>query len=343
MISQASLRHYCTLFDQNYLIKGLAMYRSLEQHERDFRLYILCMDDHVYGLLQKLNLAKVELFRLKDFESPELLAVKPDRTVAEYCWTCAPCLPAYLFDAHPSIQFITYLDADLLFFSSLDPIYAEIGDASSVIVEHRFSPRFMPSIVNGKYNVQWVSFRHNEYGLKTLHWWRDKCIEWCYYRLEDDRMGDQKYLDVWTQKFKGVHELHHIGAGTAPWNFANYHIHEENGQIWIDDVPLIFYHFHSYRILANSRSVPMPSIYLEDTPFPTPIYERYDTALEEALHLIHTIEPGFCSGIEEENAKPLVVPTTKGLDKATAGFAAPINWLLRKLPPKNTGKSENIS
>lgn len=42
---------------------------------------------------------------------------------------------------HPEIAFITYLDADLMFYSHVQPLFDEIGDASIAIIEHRFSPR----------------------------------------------------------------------------------------------------------------------------------------------------------------------------------------------------------
>ena len=31
--------------------------------------------------------------------------------------------------------------------------------------------------------------------MKILDWWKNKCIEWCYYKVEKNRAGDQKYLD----------------------------------------------------------------------------------------------------------------------------------------------------
>lgn len=330
MTPETPVRNYCTLFDRNYLIKGLAMYQSLERHAERFRLYILCMDDTAYEVLQRLGLASAELIRLTVFEDPALLAVKPDRTVAEYCWTCASCLPVYVLEQHPEVDFITYLDADLLFYSPLQPIYDEIGNASSVIVEHRFSPRFLPALVNGRYNVQWVSFRRDADGLETLHWWRDKCLEWCFYRLEDDRMGDQKYLDCWTTRFKGVHELQHVGAGTGPWNYANYSIREEDGQVRIDDLPLIFYHFHSYRLLPEGKSIPMPAVYMQDAPFPVSIYARYDAALQHALQTIRGSEPQYAYGIESADDRPLVVPTTK-LGEATSTMANRARGFLRRL------------
>lgn len=305
------MRHYCTLFDSHYLLKGLAMYQSLEQHGGNFRLYILCMDDTAYDLLRRLALPHARLIRLGDFEDADLRAVKPERTVAEYCWTCAPCLPVYVFERHAEVEFITYLDADLLFYSSLEPVYDEIGGASSVIVEHRFSPRFLPAMVNGRYNVQWVSFRRDAAGLETLNWWRNKCIEWCFYRVEEERMGDQKYLNCWTTKFKGVHELQHVGAGTAPWNYANYNIHEQDGRVWIDNVPLVFYHFHGYRILADGKSIPMPSVYTEGEEFPALIYARYDQAIAHALATVRSIAPEFALGIDVSATQLRCIHTTK--------------------------------
>lgn len=308
--SVAGARQYCTLFNKNYLVKGLAMYLSLERFGGVFCLHVLCMDDETADILDSLGLRSLRTIRLADFETDQLLAVKKDRTIAEYCWTCAPCLMSHILDSDPAVAFLTYLDADLLFFSSPEPIFEEVGDDSTVIVEHRFSPRFQESIINGRYNVQWVGVRRDADGLETLHWWRDRCIEWCYYRLEDDRMGDQKYLDQWITRFRGVHELQHIGGGVGPWNFANYAIHEVDDKILIDDVPLIFYHFHSFRILEKGDYVAMPAIYTETDPAPACIYDRYNMALLDALARIRAVAPGFSAGIEKIEEVPISRPTT---------------------------------
>ena len=47
----------------------------------------------------------------------DALAVKPDRSPVEYLWTSTPALPLYMFSAHPELDEVTYLDADLMFFS----------------------------------------------------------------------------------------------------------------------------------------------------------------------------------------------------------------------------------
>jgi len=305
-MSDTPIRHYCTLFDRNYLLKGLALYRSLGQHGGSFVLHILCMDDVVYELFGRMRFDNVRLIRRVDFEDPELLGVKPTRTVAEYCWTCTPSLPLYVLDHNPEIDLITYLDADLYFFSSPEPIFDEFGDASILIVEHHFAPRFKQYEVNGKYNVEWLTFRRDAKGLAALRWWRDKCIEWCFYRLEEDRMGDQKYLDTWPTRFAGVHVLQHVGAGVAPWSFSQYRISIRDGFLYIDEAPLIFYHFHGYRHRADGRSIPVAEMYLQDAALPDMIYQPYQLAIDEALHFVRQLEPSFAYGLEP--AENIVAP-----------------------------------
>ena len=49
--------NFCTLFDSNYLLKGLSLYESLvKQCKSDFHLYVFLFDDKSYDIMKKLNL-----------------------------------------------------------------------------------------------------------------------------------------------------------------------------------------------------------------------------------------------------------------------------------------------
>ncbi len=289
--------HFCTLFDRNYLYKGLALYNSLLTHAADFTLWILCMDDVAFELLEKLELKKAELIRLSDFEDEALLEIKPTRSVAEYCWTCTPSLPLYILKRDPAISRITYLDADLLFYDDPGYIFREADDKSIMIVEHRFPEHLKHYEVNGIYNVSIVVFRNNDYGLECLNWWRDRCNEWCFYRIEDGKMGDQKYLDDWLTRFRGVHVLKQKGVGLALWNIMRYDVRENGSKVLVDDDPLVFYHFHQFDILGEAAydygargeySLSPKQVKL--------VYEPYVAALEEAMIQVRGVDPAYNYG-----------------------------------------------
>lgn len=292
-------KYFCTLFDSNYLFKGAVMLRTLFANCRDAHVFVLCMDDQCRRIISALGFPGVTCISLHEIEDEKLLAAKRDRNVAEYCWTLSPCLPAWVMDRHPEVDMLTYVDADLMFYSPVQPLFDEIGRASIAIIEHRFTPRLKHLETNGRYCVEWVSFRRDEDGLACLRRWRDQCIEWCYARLEDGRMGDQKYLDEWPGRYSSVHVLAHPGAGLAPWNYPGYKIEKsDGGDIVVDGAPLIFYHFHQFQLLNDGGFDRLSAYYTREMAVPEEIYGRYENRLREVVAEVRGVVPGFSSGMK---------------------------------------------
>ena len=288
---------FCTLFDKNYIYKGVTLYNSLLKHCPDFTLWILCMDDVTLKTLTKMGLEKASLIDISDFEDEELRRIKPSRTVAEYCWTCTPSLPLYVLKKEPSLDAITYLDADLFFYSDPSAIYEELGRSSIMIIEHRFPDHLKHYEVNGIYNVQMLVFRNDESGRECLEWWREKCNEWCFYRLEDGKMGDQKYLDDWPTRFQGVHVLQYEGAGVALWNVMKYKIWKQSDRIFVNDVPLVFYHFHQFTLLKEgSYDFGNRGIYNLTPENIALIYHPYVLEIERSIARVREVDRQFNYG-----------------------------------------------
>ena len=295
----AQLRVYCTLFDSNYLLKGAVMIESLHRVAPRAIVYVLCMDALAIDLLQTLSLPGVRLIRLEDVEDDDLRRVKRSRSTAEYCWTLSAALCWYVMNDSTDAGSVTYLDADLMFFSSVEPLFDEMGDASISITEHRYPPELDHLSVYGRFNVQWVVFRRDATGLACLARWRAQCIEWCFARLEDGRLGDQKYLEEWPGRYgSAVNIVSHPGAGVAPWNvFASRMTRAQDGGILVNGARLVFYHFHQFQLLADGRVDAMPPLYSKLGPIPTEIYAPYEEALQAMLARIRVIRPGFDRGL----------------------------------------------
>ncbi len=300
------VRHFCTLFDRNYLVKGVTMLRSLAEHSVGVQVHVLCLDAVTADLLRQLSIPGVRAVALAEVESADVLAVKPGRSVAEYCWTLSSVFTWHLLERHPEIDLLTYVDADLMFFSSVEPLFAEIGDASIVAIEHRFTPRLLKLLPYGRFNVQWVSFRRDEAGMRCLREWRDNCVDWCFAIVEEHRHGDQKYLDAWPERYAAsFHSLQHRGAGVAPWNYPNHRFSDRAGVLLVDEVPLVFYHFHQFQMMPGGAFQHFSTDYAQDVEPPAALYARYSRALQLTLESVREFEPHFDAGIRAPAALTL--------------------------------------
>lgn len=241
-----SSHRFCTYFDSRYLPKGLAMYHSLRRQLGEVELWILCLDEEVRIQLAKKRLPGIRLLTLAELEAadPELAACKGERRLVEFYFTSTPCFTRHVMRAEPAVEWTTYLDADLFFFSSPEPIFKEMQAGDVGIIAHRFGEKQKHLEAYGIYNVGWVSFRNTEPGRRCLDWWRERCLEWCHDTPEDGKFADQKYLDHFSGITPTTVSIQHPGANLAPWNVGNYEVKAHDGRITVDGHELIFYHFH---------------------------------------------------------------------------------------------------
>lgn len=248
----SSVEHYVTLFDNNFLPMGLALHDSLLAQGQAFHLWILCMDELVERHLSMLALPHVTLIPLQEVEDDRLLAVKPLRSAGEYCWTLTPFTPQFVFDRNPLVERVTYLDADLFFFDSPSLLLEEFDQSGKhvLITDHAFDPRYDRSRLNGRFCVQFMTFRRTDAAIKVMRWWQERCLEWCYSKREQGKFGDQKYLDQWPELFGDeVHILRQMDKTLAPWNVCFFE-QKDGGR-----VSPVFYHFHGFRIVAPDKAL----------------------------------------------------------------------------------------
>jgi hypothetical protein len=286
-------RIYCTYFDHNYLSRGLALYHSLQRHVPGARLWVLCLNESCYRTLATLDLPNLIPRSLAEFEAaePEVAATRSRRSTIEYFFTCSPAWMLFVLRNEPDAEWVTYLDGDLYFFASPEPIYREIQDAAVAIIPHRYPAKIARLRKFGSYNVGWVGVRNDPDGIAVIKWWREKCIEWCHDYVDGDRFADQGYLDSFQGLSARVKVIENVGANLAPWNVDNYRIEFRDGSVTMDGTyPLIFFHFqgvkkgwgcfifNSHRQFAASFSSVMRS----------DIYKPY---VHELLAIERTIDP----------------------------------------------------
>jgi hypothetical protein len=281
-------RSYCTLFDKNYLYQGVALYQSLVRHAGDFNLYVLCMDEISYSLIESMELDNIIPLNVEDILTELLEEVRNRTTHSQFCWVCQPVICQFILE-HFKVDLITYLESDSLFFSSPEPIFDEMGSNSVTLVPHNYSSEFDNSKTAGEFCVQFNAFKNDTTGLAVLEYWREWCFK--YDKSAPFKYPGQTNLDDWPEKFENVAVICNSGAGVAPWNVNGYELKLDNITPQVNGLSVVFYHFHQYGRFSSGDHQ------LGNYPLSEDVidlfYRPYVKALRDAENFVHAFDPDF--------------------------------------------------
>jgi hypothetical protein len=241
---------YCTFFDSGYLSRGITMIESIRSFDAGSQIYILALDGFVAEYFRKLALERVTVLTVEQLEDfcPELLGVKSSRSRMEYYFTCTPQLFKFIFSQQPDAGLtLSYLDADLYFFSDPRQIREALGDSSVGITAHRFKNPPKIQLQYGLFNAGFLTFRDDANGHVVLDWWANRALEWCFDKPSDGRYANQGYLNSFPD-FPGVAIYPSHGMNAAPWNTRGaVYSRDARGSVLVDGDALVFFHFHGMR------------------------------------------------------------------------------------------------
>jgi len=237
--------YFCTYADENYIPNAIALLESLRSHAGAFHLQLLCLTPEAHRVATPYEAEDFSITSLEALESkdPELLNVKKQRSQIEYYFTLTPCWTLVALQRLASAEWMTYLDADTYFFDSPASVFKQIRNASIGITPHRFKSILKHSEVYGKFNVGWVSFRKDKNGIACLVNWREKCLEWCYDYVAQEKYADQKYLDTWPLEYPGTEVISDNAVNLALWSADSRDLSFINSRACIHRKPIIHYHF----------------------------------------------------------------------------------------------------
>lgn len=321
---------FCTLFDSNYLDKGMVLYDSMNEQMDDFRLYVFAFDEKCYEILSSEKTEKLIPITVESLETayPCLKEARKNRNTVEYNWTCSSWSIKYILEQCGE-SICTYIDADMFFFSSPEPVFKNMREDSKsiIIVPHRFHSdkyEMEEGPKTGFYCVEFNTFVNDDNGKKALNWWAEQCCEWCYYTVPsvDQWYGDQKYLNEFPKRFEGVYVCDHYGVGLGPWNDNRMELKQiqEKDVILHDkktkvDYNLILYHFAGVRFL-NDKLIKVSSR-MTDKKLHQAVFDIYIRKIMEKREYVKK-EYGF------EITKSRKVPAKNQIMKAYQQYIMPI-------------------
>jgi lipopolysaccharide biosynthesis glycosyltransferase len=279
-------RFICTYFDINYLGRGMALYHSLINCSHDnFTLYVLGLDNETCDYFVKnpqKNLVCISLNSYIEYFNIDLNRFASRR---EFYFSLTPSWCLYLLNRFQEIDILTYLDADVFFFQSIEALYDDLGSHSIGMARQHFSwfkKLFFKH--SGNFNVGVNLFRNNQAGLKCLSEWKHSCDSW---KADDPNnslsfFSDQLYLDEWPLLYpESLRIFENKGINLAPIHMRSCQITKKEGIYFVDDTPVVVYHFMQLTKTANDTwHTNSASNFFSMTGIIKEMYENYIKILE---------------------------------------------------------------
>jgi hypothetical protein len=255
----------CTICDWPYLARLLVLVRSLQRVDPALTLHVVCLDEPTRRYLEKRPGIIATAVSEVERGDPEVLATRRFRTQTGYAWTLKPAICLHVLRSRPDAGAVLFLDADLMFFDSPEPIFDELARGSVLLVPERHVAPAAWTRAGGRpdlgtaagetwgfYNSGTVGFRRDRAGLAALGWWREQCLSGGQDWGAPGARGDQWNLNPVPNRFGGVRIIDHPGVGLAPWNARGTTLECRGAHLLADGRPVVFYHFQSLRLRHES-------------------------------------------------------------------------------------------
>ncbi len=245
-----------TLINISYLPVAKTLADSFLAHNPDMPFYICLFDDKndiqdpmflKYNIYDKNNLNKEEYDSMRSRYDNFSMACALKPYFAE----------ALIRDFNP--ENIVYLDADLMFYDSLEKVgeILDVQKKSIVLTGHQYTVIQSETELSsnqslrkyGIYNAGFFALKNNKIGTEFLEWWKRILFTKC---IREDHNGiyyDQTWLDLVPMYFgDNCFILKDLGYNVAFWNLEERTISMKDGKYFINEkYPLVFYHFARYK------------------------------------------------------------------------------------------------
>jgi hypothetical protein len=230
---------FVTLLNSSYLLQGLALVDSIVKNYPESKVYVAPLDHFtMQAFANKYQKNKNVLIDGGTIRESYERRLKNHEKVNEVIFSLKPVL---IEKALKNIQgdMYIYCDADLFFFSrfELDNIQEDI-----VLTEHIFRSELAEYIRNGRFNAGFVGFSNSPSSIACLNWWIKKCQESTAHDIENGVLGDQKYLERFSELTSSIRVIKSATMNQSVWMFDK---ESEIGKgPMIDGKEVNTFHFH---------------------------------------------------------------------------------------------------
>jgi hypothetical protein len=252
----------------NYLPKARLCLGSLRKHHPELTL-VYALADRLPPGIKLADACVDQVIAVDDLPIPDRQGWIFQHSIVELSTGIKPFVLRELL-RRPDCEAAFYFDPDIVVFSRLDDLIAELGTSDILLTPHQTVPETsfeaivdneICSMKHGIYNLGFIGVRKSEAGLAFADWWAERVRLFCQERCDLGIFTDQKWIDHVPSFFDGVRILKNPRFNVATWNLTTRKLHGASlSNLKVFEEPLGFYHFTGFdsgahRIMAvkNAR------------------------------------------------------------------------------------------
>lgn len=246
--------HLFTSITANYIPKARVLATSAKKFHPDARFHlVLC--DIIPNSIQLENEPFDSIITVEELGIPNLKSWIFKHSIVEMCTGVKGIAFQRILERFNSEK-VFFFDPDVVILSSLDSLIQKLDEYSILLTPHQTVPEKTKeaivdneicSLKHGVFNLGFLGIRNSEEGIKFIHWWRDRCLEFCYDDISGGLFTDQKWVDLTPAFFSNYYVLHNAIYNVATWNLTHRQVtgNLDKG-IYINGERVCFYHFSGF-------------------------------------------------------------------------------------------------
>lgn len=268
-----------TVVTPNYLAHAHALRKSFLQTNSDYN-FIICLVGFKHHIPEHANLNYIFLDHLLD----ERIAGMTKRyNPFELSCALKPFFAKYIFDLHSHINRLIYLDGDMHVFGKFVPQ----SNAAITVSPHRtIHVNYLPGLDNfsttdllryGIYNAGYFELLRKPETFQFLKWWQMLLENHAYFKPDAHIFTDQLWLSIIHSFFDDISINKNPGYNVGFWNMIERTITQQNNQWFVNGVPLVLFHYSTYKIEEPEKIVNFnhPMLSFSQHPELKFIFEQY--------------------------------------------------------------------
>ena len=279
-----------TICSINYLAQAQTLGQSLQKTNPEV--------EFVIGLVDRLDKVTLDADKIPPFQLLEIDKINIEGLnemcdiydITELNTAVKPFYFDYFFKNRADIQNVIYFDPDIIVFDSLKPMTDNLIEKHIIVTPHitspindKFDTREIDHLNTGLYNLGFIAISRHKQSYQMVNWWMDRLKKDCRIDLCHGLFVDQHWIVLVPVFFREIVLVDkYAGYNVAYWNLHERKVTQRDGKFFINEVPLIFFHFSGYGInKPNEVSKYQNRSSFDNRPDIIPLFQYYAQKLRD--------------------------------------------------------------